>query len=576
LDRRYQADWNDGALWSYGYNDKNEVLSGRKFKSGTEAQWGYDFAYDFDGIGNRESTSINNRVSIYTANALNQYTQRTVPGWASVLGEVDTTAKVTVAKTTVKQQGGNFFAEWPVDNNAAPVYQTVKTYAAKAGAGTAGKDLVVKDDQREVYVPKATEAFTYDGDGNLLTDGRWTYTWDAENRLIKMLTTTTAANAGVPRQELRFGYDWKSRRISKEVYSVSGTVYTLLSKRIYVYNGWNLVYEIDAKTTPVIASKYVWGMDASGSSQGAGGVGGLIASYQSVSNILTAQYPLYDGNYNINAYINAAGTETARYEYGPFGESLRITGTLGKLSPFRFSTKYTDDESGLVYYGYRYYAQSLGRWINRDPIGERGGINLYTMVKNQIINDYDILGLSGKPTKNGGAAQIRQSLQKLQQECDCCVDGSKVNKCKDDAQAIVSELANQWEKYWGKGPVDDNKKGSDSVGGYMCWDWANIFSKAAKSVRSDIWKNEFRMFKEKGSTTLHFAVEIRIKNPLTSDCNGFTYDDGYFDGSLTHGQPCKNDPWPNDPNWPEVPTDSIPSFDGFNPGQHIDVVELGR
>jgi RHS repeat-associated protein len=69
---------------------------------------------------------------------------------------------------------------------------------------------------------------------------------------------------------------------------------------------------------------------------------------------------------------------------GPFGELVRSSGTMAKANPpvrqslggggFRFSTKYQDDESDLLYYGYRYYNPSTGRWISRDPIGEKGGI----------------------------------------------------------------------------------------------------------------------------------------------------------------------------------------------------------
>ena len=50
-----------------------------------------------------------------------------------------------------------------------------------------------------------------------------------------------------------------------------------------------------------------------------------------------------------------------------------MTGSESSRNPFRFSTKYTDDETDLVYYGYRYYSPALGRWMSRDPIGEVDG-----------------------------------------------------------------------------------------------------------------------------------------------------------------------------------------------------------
>jgi RHS repeat-associated protein len=64
------------------------------------------------------------------------------------------------------------------------------------------------------------------------------------------------------------------------------------------------------------------------------------------------------------------------------------------LPAFRLSTKYHDDETGLVYYCYRYYSPELGRWLNRDPLEERGGLNLYVFVNNDPVGGYDLLGLT--------------------------------------------------------------------------------------------------------------------------------------------------------------------------------------
>ena len=62
--------------------------------------------------------------------------------------------------------------------------------------------------------------------------------------------------------------------------------------------------------------------------------------------------------------------------------------------PFRFSSEYFDDETGLVYYNYRYYSPELGRWLSRDPSEERaGGLHLYGMCKNDSANVFDSLGL---------------------------------------------------------------------------------------------------------------------------------------------------------------------------------------
>jgi RHS repeat-associated protein len=91
--------------------------------------------------------------------------------------------------------------------------------------------------------------------------------------------------------------------------------------------------------------------------------------------------------------VNASDqSPSAQYEYSPFGELIRATGPLATTNPFRWSTKFWDEDSGLVYYGFRYYSPSLGRWINRDPIDEGGGLSLYAFVNNNSLNAFDPLG----------------------------------------------------------------------------------------------------------------------------------------------------------------------------------------
>jgi len=78
------------------------------------------------------------------------------------------------------------------------------------------------------------------------------------------------------------------------------------------------------------------------------------------------------------------------YEYSPFGESIVATGPLAKENPFRFSTKYWDDETGLGYWGYRYYSPSLGRWLSPDPASEISlyASKLFEANNNNILNSF--------------------------------------------------------------------------------------------------------------------------------------------------------------------------------------------
>jgi RHS repeat-associated protein len=162
---------------------------------------------------------------------------------------------------------------------------------------------------------------------------------------------------------------------------------------VLLYDGWNLIAELDAGSSNDRVRTYIWGTDLSGSLQGAGGVGGLIG-VSDFRGSTTHHFAAHDGNGNVAAIVDGGtGALTARYEYGPFGEPLRTFGTIAKNMPLRFSSKYTDNESGLDYYGYRYYSPSTGRWNSRDPISEKGGFNLLEFVGNSATYKFDPLGL---------------------------------------------------------------------------------------------------------------------------------------------------------------------------------------
>jgi len=84
-------------------------------------------------------------------------------------------------------------------------------------------------------------------------------------------------------------------------------------------------------------------------------------------------------------------TIAAKYEYDPYGNLIASSGTYAEANPFRFSTKWFDDETGLCYYGYRYYSPRLGRWMSSDPAEEHG--NLYLFTSNCPLCLTDLLGL---------------------------------------------------------------------------------------------------------------------------------------------------------------------------------------
>ncbi len=216
----------------------------------------------------------------------------------------------------------------------------------------------------------AAPTFTYDDNGNTTGDGTFTYTWNDENRLISILSYP------VNPVKIEFSYDGLGRRRTKLVYSWDDNTsdWTLDSTTRFVYDGNNLVAELDGLDDDAILRKYVWGLDLSGTLNGAAGVGGLLA----VSTSSATFFPTYDANGNITAYLDASDNAVYTAEYSPFGKAFNETGTAP--CAFGFSTIYRDQETGFLAYRFRYYDPNLGRWLSRDPIGEWGGVNLYGMV----------------------------------------------------------------------------------------------------------------------------------------------------------------------------------------------------
>jgi len=346
--------------------------------------------YAYDTIGNRTSSGRNGVAGTeedYTSNSLNQVvTRENHAVQFSGTAAPDALVKVAGRPVLAGRQGAYWYDETTVPNTSGPYRGPRYAMARPAGQN------IVRIDGRIVTLAEALQSFTYDLDGNLTHDGIWTYTWDAEGRLVAMATTPTAVAAGFVEQTLRFVYDHLGRRVRKEVF---GEGSALVSRTIWIYDGWNMIAEYDQPAiggSLALKRSYAWGLDLLGSFRASGGVGALLQlrDYSENATYLAG----YDGNGNLTTLQNAAtGTLAATYEYGPYGEPIATSGAYADKNPLRFSTKYTDDETGLVSFGRRYYDPRNGRFLGRDPIEERGGRNLYGFVGNEPINHGDRLGM---------------------------------------------------------------------------------------------------------------------------------------------------------------------------------------
>ena len=143
---------------------------------------------------------------------------------------------MTVNNNTPYRKSNYFREQLALNNSSSAVWASV-TNLAVLNKGSSPD--IVATNIGNVFVPKATETYGYDQDGNMTNDGRWTYTWDAENRLLNMTSLTNGPSGSL--SKLDFAYDYKGRRIQKLVSTNNGSSYGGEYTNRFVYDGWNLV-----------------------------------------------------------------------------------------------------------------------------------------------------------------------------------------------------------------------------------------------------------------------------------------------------------------------------------------------
>jgi len=179
---------------------------------------------------------------------------------------------------------------------------------------------------------------------------------------------------------------------------------------IIIYEKDGVVAETIVQSGTTSVTYNVWGLDLSGTMQGAGGIGGLLAVIRDGEPF----FPCYDANGNITEYLDTNGVIVAHYEYDPFGNIIIESGSLANTFTHRFSTKPWCEVTRLSEYEYRKYSPRLGRWLSRDPIGEESFHNqrhygkssqtspylihhslapVYVFLQNSPVQYFDMLGL---------------------------------------------------------------------------------------------------------------------------------------------------------------------------------------
>jgi RHS repeat-associated protein len=178
----------------------------------------------------------------------------------------------------------------------------------------------------------------------------WTYQYDGESRLIKALNNGTTISENT--------YDGSGMRIKKV--ESGKTVY-------YVYNGNNPIVEYSANEG--IYSYYIY------------------AGKQTIAEESNGVVKFYHKDHlgSTRIITDALGTKLAEYTYEPFGRV--VIGADGEQS---FTGK-KQDETGLLYFGARFYDVEVGRFLTLDPI--KSGNNWFIYCENNPLNYVDLLGL---------------------------------------------------------------------------------------------------------------------------------------------------------------------------------------
>ncbi len=360
-----------------------------------------DYAYDLT-LGVTSITRGNGLIDQLTYDAAGRVTDVTVSG-----GIADYAYAYNAAsqRTSVQRQHaagqpyevydynslGQLSAVWYGANAATPEDITSSTKQQHYTLDPVGNRLSVQDgaattayapsdgqqltDPLNRYTAVGGNALSTDGRGNVLNDGRTTYTYDLLNRQL---------SASGPDGSATYVYNAFNQRIAK----VSGSTTTY-----FVYDTLSRVLETyDSSAT--LQARYTYGAG--------------------IDEVLTlerggATYTYHrDGLGSISEITDASGALVERYTYDVYGTPTITDGAGSALAassianPYMFTGREYEPESGIYSYRARMYSPRLGRFLQHDPLGYVDGLNMYAYVGNDPVNWVDPLGLERTTQIRGG------------------------------------------------------------------------------------------------------------------------------------------------------------------------------
>ena len=361
---------------SVGYDPTAQIISWTAKEANGTPRLNEQLGYAFDKAGNLLSRTNGGLIQTFNCDALNELTNITRNNVMTVSGNTPAPATSVTVNGRLAQTNGDFtFAATNISLlDGANVFTNVAV-----NAYTLRRTNILT-----VSLP-ASVMLHYDSNGNLTNDGSRSFAYDAENQLTNVTVTNAAAGTS---SKTEFVYDGLGRRRITKEFAWQGGQWAKTNETRGVFDGYLLVQERDSNN--IVLRTYTRGPDLRGGLHRAGGIGGLLAQTDGSG---VSMFYHSDGAGNITALMDGTQNVAARYMQDPFGRMIGEWGPMGGPNTMGFSSMLRLDRAGIVGFPRRFYDPTLQRFLNRDPIGVRGGINLYRFVRNNPLRYVDPLGL---------------------------------------------------------------------------------------------------------------------------------------------------------------------------------------
>ncbi len=378
-DNRISQVYDGGVKELYTYDALGRLSGRTAYISTTKQVWKETFSYHSSSRNDEATTTDRVYRQTITASGYSPVYQYTYHTGGNLASFSDGTNQATYSYDSANQltrennpAAGKTWV-WTYDNAGNILSRTEYAYTTGNLGTVLGTDTYTYGDAnwRDLLTKYNGKTITYDGVGNPLSDGTWTYAWNRGRQLASMTNGSTTWT---------YSYNADGLRYKKTNGTTTYTYYYNGSLLRYVdINGTKLYFVLDASGQPIEVSYRP--------------AGGTVAFYYYVHNIMG----------DVTAILDTSGNPVVQYTYDAWGNILSISGsmasTLGVQNPFRYRGYVYDQETGLYYLQSRYYNPEWGRFLNADVFVSTGqgllGNNMFAYCNNNPVNRYDPAGFCG-------------------------------------------------------------------------------------------------------------------------------------------------------------------------------------